>query len=255
MNDNIVVISGGFDPVHSGHIEYIKAAAEFGRVFIGLNSDAWLTRKKGKPFMSFEERLAVLSNMKNVLCVVPMDDSDGTAIDAIQQAKDMFMHSKIIFANGGDRTNINTPEMVAFKDDPRVEFMFGVGGNKKNSSSTILSDWKTERIERTWGFYEVLHIANEAESKVKRLILEPGKSISMQRHFQRAEIWFVESGDGVIYTQKDGVVEKISNLPKHSLVHIECQDWHKLSNESKEPLVIVEIQYGNYCDESDIERL
>jgi mannose-6-phosphate isomerase-like protein (cupin superfamily) len=101
----------------------------------------------------------------------------------------------------------------------------------------------------------LVHKAKEAESKVKRLIVEPGQSISMQRHFQRAEIWFVESGNGVIYTQTDGVAEKVSNLPKHALVHIECQDWHQLKNESSEPLVIVEIQYGNYCDESDIERL
>ena len=256
MNDDIVIVTGGFDPIHSGHIAYIKAARTLGRVMVGLNSDEWLQRKKGSEFMNFAERKSIVENLKDVMGVIEFDDSDNSACDAILKVRALFPKNKIIFANGGDRKSNNIPEMERFKDDHTIEFIFGVGGeDKKNSSSTILQNWKVEKTERPWGFYEVLHKAKEAESKVKRLILEPGKSISMQRHFQRAEIWFVESGNGVIYTQTDGVAEKVSNMPKHALVHIECQDWHQLKNESNEPLVIVEIQYGNYCDESDIERL
>lgn len=256
MNDKIVIVTGGFDPIHSGHIEYIKCARTYGRVMVGLNSDAWLQRKKGSEFMNFDERKSIVENLKDVMGVIEFDDSDNTACDAIRKIRALFPKNKIVFANGGDRKPDNIPEMEQFKDDPTIEFVFGVGGtDKKNSSSTILQNWKVEKTERSWGFYEVLHKSKEAESKVKRLVVEPGQCISMQRHFQRAEIWFVESGNGVIYTQTAGVAEKVSNLPKHALVHIECQDWHQLKNESSEPLVIVEIQYGNYCDESDIERL
>ena len=109
--ENIVVFTGGFDPVHSGHISCIKEARKLGRVIIGLNSDEWLTRKKGKPFMSFEERKTVLEQFKNVLCVIEFDDSNNTASDAIRQAMKMFPNNKIIFVNGGDRTENNITEI------------------------------------------------------------------------------------------------------------------------------------------------
>ena len=135
MSDNIIVFTGGFDPIHSGHIEAIKEAQKLGRVIIGLNSDEWLIRKKGKSFMPFEERKAVLDQFKNVLCVIGFDDSDNSASDAIRQAREMFPKNKVIFVNGGDRTKSNIPEMNAFLNDSMVEFHFSVGGdNKKNSS-------------------------------------------------------------------------------------------------------------------------
>ena len=65
MSQNIVVVSGGFDPVHSGHIAMINDAARFGHVVVLLNSDEWLTRKKGKPFMNYSERKNILENFKN----------------------------------------------------------------------------------------------------------------------------------------------------------------------------------------------
>lgn len=256
MNDKIVIVTGGFDPIHSGHIEYIKAAAQHGRVIIGLNSDEWLSRKKGKPFMNFEERSAILDQFKNVICVLPFDDSDNTACDVIEQAKKLFPHSDIIFANGGDRTGSNIPEMERYKNDSSVEFIFGVGGEtKKNSSSTILHDWKIERTNRDWGYYEVFYKNEDATVKVKRLVLNAGQSISMQKHFKRHEFWHVESGNGVVYTTNSGELEKVADISKHMQVIIEANDWHQLRNESEEPLSIIEIQYGNYCDESDIERL
>jgi D-beta-D-heptose 7-phosphate kinase/D-beta-D-heptose 1-phosphate adenosyltransferase len=141
----IVLVTGGFDPVHSGHIAYFKAARELGDVLIvGVNSDSWLVRKKGEPFMPLDERGAIIEEFKSVDVVIVFDDSDGTAIDAIKQVLDLYPEDEVLFANGGDRTLDNIPEMVL--ESERLHFVFGVGGeDKKNSSSWILKDYK-ERV-------------------------------------------------------------------------------------------------------------
>jgi len=141
----IVLVTGGFDPVHSGHISYIRAARDLGDVLIvGVNSDSWLVRKKGEPFMPLDERGAIIEEFKSVDVVIVFDDSDGTAIDAIKQVLELYPEDEVIFANGGDRTLDNIPEMVL--ESGRLHFVFGVGGeDKKNSSSWILKDYK-ERV-------------------------------------------------------------------------------------------------------------
>lgn len=137
----LVLITGGFDPLHSGHIEYINAAKQLGDyLFVGLNSDDWLTRKKGKPFMNWHERHIILSNIRNVDDVFAFDDNDNTAIDAIRTIRENNPDQTIIFANGGDRTKENIPEMTCGLED--IDFVFGIGGHeKKNSSSWILKKW------------------------------------------------------------------------------------------------------------------
>lgn len=138
----IVIVTGGFDPVHSGHIECFKAARSLGdKLIVGINSDNWLIRKKGRPFMPWNERSIIVEHLTMVDKVIAFNDDDNTAIDAIQLTKSLYPSDDIIFANGGDRTANNIPEMV-FDD---VEFVFGVGGDdKKNSSSWILKNWKQE---------------------------------------------------------------------------------------------------------------
>ncbi len=145
MAKKIVLVTGGFDPVHSGHISYIRAARELGDVLIvGVNSDSWLVRKKGEPFMPLDERGAIIEEFKSVDVVIVFDDSDGTAIDAIKQVLELYPEDEVLFANGGDRTLDNIPEMVV--ESERLHFVFGVGGeDKKNSSSWILKDYK-ERV-------------------------------------------------------------------------------------------------------------
>jgi D-beta-D-heptose 7-phosphate kinase/D-beta-D-heptose 1-phosphate adenosyltransferase len=140
----LVLVTGGFDPAHSGHIEYLNAAKALGDyLFVGINSDDWLARKKGKAFMPWIERYMILSNIKAVDDAFAFDDSDGTALDAIRKVREENPDHTIIFANGGDRTKENIPEMEC--GDPNVEFVFGVGGqNKKNSSSWILANWSKE---------------------------------------------------------------------------------------------------------------
>lgn len=140
--DVIVIATGGFDPIHSGHILYLAEAKKLGtKLIVGLNSDEWLTRKKGRPFMPFAEREIILSCLFMVDAVIGMKDDDGTAIDCIRCVRDVYPNNKIIFANGGDRTSLNIPEMDCGVEN--IEFFFGVGGNyKKNSSSWILKNWK-----------------------------------------------------------------------------------------------------------------
>ena len=135
-------MTGGFDPLHRGHIAYFKAARELGDVLIvGVNSDEWLDRKKGKRFMDLEDRLIVVDALKYVDGVITFSDEDNTAIEAIKTCLSEFPDAEIIFANGGDRTLDNIPEMVV--ESERLHFVFGVGGeDKKNSSSWILNRYK-----------------------------------------------------------------------------------------------------------------
>jgi D-beta-D-heptose 7-phosphate kinase/D-beta-D-heptose 1-phosphate adenosyltransferase len=253
MTDDIIVVTGGFDPVHSGHIAYIQDAFNYGRVVVGVNSDEWLVRKKGQAFMPFNERLAIISNIKNVMTAIGFDDSDGSACDAIAKVKKMFPKQKIVFANGGDRTKTNIPEMERYKDDPQVEFKFGIGGeDKKNSSSWILSEWKHPSEERQWGKFMTYYESPQA--KVKRLIIEPGKSISMQYHTKRSEFWFIESGQGILKTLAGTEEVTVKVLNKHSSYHVEVGQWHRLENNGTEDLHVIEIQYGSKCEEVDIIR-
>lgn len=137
------IVSGGFDPLHEGHIEMIKAAAEASDgVILLLNSDEWLTRKKGKNFMNFKTRAAVCSYLKNVIDVIAFDDSDNSASDGIRKAREKYPEAMLVFANGGDRTKNNIPETDVCRELD-VALCFGVGGeNKANSSSWILSNWQ-----------------------------------------------------------------------------------------------------------------
>ena len=142
MCNDVVLVTGGFDPLHSGHIAFFNEAKSLGDfLVVGINSDNWLTRKKGKPFLSFKERETIISNLRMVDLVIAFNDDDGTAQDAITKTRKLFSHNTIIFANGGDRTITNIPEMSL--DDSNLKFQFEVGGsNKRNSSSWILKKWK-----------------------------------------------------------------------------------------------------------------
>ena len=249
----IVLITGGFDPLHSGHIAYINAAKELGDIlFVGVNSDAWLTRKKGAPFMPHYERMNVVKHLKGVDYVLEFNDDDDTAKLAIKLVREMYPDDTIIFANGGDRTPENIPE--AEIKDPNLIFKFGIGGSTKaNSSSWILQEWKTPKTERPWGYYRVLH--QVPGMKVKELTVNPGQQLSMQRHFYRSELWMVSEGKCQVTMQLPGGYQMpVKTLDRHDTCKIEVTDWHQLSNPFDVPCKIVEIQYGQNCVEEDIER-
>lgn len=249
----IALITGGFDPLHSGHLAYIRAAGCLGDMLIvGVNSDRWLHKKKGRSFMPLQERLDILRAINGVDFVIDFDDADGTAKNAIKMVRQSYPQDKIIFANGGDRTDQNIPEMDI--QDDNLEFVFGVGGsNKANSSSWILEEWKAPKTVRPWGYYRVLHESSGV--KVKELTVDPGAALSMQKHKDRAEFWLVSSGRATVYTLDSSTdMDLIGRYERHEYLHISTDEWHQLINEEPNPLKIVEIQYGDRCEEDDIER-
>ena len=251
----VVLTTGGFDPLHSGHIEYFKAARELGdHLVVGLNSDAWLTRKKGRPFMPFEERAAIIKELSCVDEVIGFNDDDGTACNAIGQVLATKGSSwQLIFANGGDRKNTNTPEYKTYGLDTDVKFVFGIGGDdKKNSSSWILKAWSQPTTERAWGKYTVLDKGDGWQ--VKQLEFDVGRALSDQRHFKRSEHWHVV--DGVItmlLEDRNGVRSSHLLVPGDS-IDIPVGYWHKAVNIDNKPARVIEVWMGNELTEDDIER-
>lgn len=151
FNKKTVMISGGFDPLHVGHVQLIQAAArhglpfhtsEFNQVIVALNSDDWLRCKKGYVFMPWTERANIMISLKHVRVVTPIDDSDGTAIDAIRRNHPDY------FANGGDRTKKNVPEQPIC-NELGVEMLWGMGGEDKPQSSSWLVNKAMEQLRES----------------------------------------------------------------------------------------------------------
>jgi cytidyltransferase-like protein len=257
--ETIVIVTGGFDPLHSGHIDYFKEAKKLGdKLYVGVNSDAWLARKKGKSFMPYAERISIIKNLSMVDKVIPVinDDKFDSAGGAIfHTLSTTGSDTKIIFANGGDRDKSNIPELEEYSKYQNIEFVFGVGGDsKKNSSSWLLEEWKAPKTERSWGYYRVLY-EYDKHTKVKELAVPPGEKLSMQRHKERSEHWFVAEGSASVYTINTATDYELYGVyHQHQSLHIPQGMWHQLANESTVPLKLVEIQYGTNCVEEDIER-
>jgi len=249
----IVLVTGGFDPLHSGHIVYLKEAKRLGdKLWVGLNSDEWLSRKKGAAFLPYEERRTIVESLNMVDRIVKFNDEDGTACSAIQWVLNNTS-SDVIFANGGDRNNLTTPEYAMFKNHPQVEFRFGVGGeDKKNSSSWILDKWKTNKTERDWGYWRVLD--DKGTVKTKELVINPDMSLSDQRHNHRSEHWYVLEGQVKIDLESPQGDWQIQILNPHTTFIIKQGWWHKTTNIGSTQAHILEVQYGEKCIEEDIER-
>lgn len=253
----VVLVTGGFDPLHSGHIEYFKAARELGdELWVGLNSDEWLARKKGRHFMPWNERASIVKNLSMVDRVIRFKDADNTASDAIHKALSVGADS-IVFANGGDRVSDNTPEQHAYGTAPNIEFVFGVGGeDKKNSSSWILKDWRAPKTERAWGHYRNLYKGDGFQ--VKELVIAPHSELSMQRHKHRSETWNIVSGKAHVKMSNRTTPEDcvLHHLTIPNPVDISAGVWHQGVNDTDEPAHIIEIWKGpsELLSEDDIER-
>ena len=248
----IVVVSGGFDPLHSGHISYFNSSKSFGDyLIVALNSDDWLINKKGKSFMPINERRIIIENLSVVDEVIDFkDDSYGSCSLGLEKIKQLYPKSEIIFCNGGDRNNKNIPEMKV----KGIRFEFGVGGvDKKNSSSWILKDFKYDSEDRVWGKFYNLFV--DKNIKLKELIIDSKKGMSLQRHYKRDEVWFVSKGKCAVNhsnTSHHNIEEII--LSKEDVFHVKRKHWHQIFNPFDEPCHIIEIQYGEMTSEEDIER-
>lgn len=249
----VVICTGGFDPLTDAHVAYFEAAKALGdKLVVGVNSDEWLERKKGRAFMTQNVRRDIIKGLRAVDDVILFNDDDGSAVDAIEQVRNAYPDDEIIFANGGDRTKNNIPEMVC----QDVTFMFGVGGeNKLNSSSWLLADYedyilnKSKPItERIWGRYQVLDEITE-NIKVKLLEVDPGKSLSYQRHYLRREFWIVMDGPATV--NRGG---ELLTLEEGEAIMIDVEQWHQLINKTDKKITVFEVQFGEACIEGDIER-
>lgn len=105
-----------------------------------------------------------------------------------------------------------------------------------------------DKTERPWGYYEVI-LTEGHQTKLKQLVCMPGESLSMQRHQHRSELWYVSSGKATVELEDITV-----NLNQHDYIQIDRMEWHRLYNPYDEPCKIIEIQYGDFCEEDDIER-
>ena len=255
MSD-IVILSGGFDPTHEGHVAMFRQASEkYDKVIVGLNSDEWLARKKRKPFMSYEARKLVLQSIRYIDSVLSFDDTDGTAISLLTACMTLYPNSNLIFGNGGDRSNSRYPEWdYCQANNISIDDTLG-GDNKMNSSSALLDSWKTDSTIRDWGMWKIIHTYSPNTTKIKELVVSPKQTLSWQMHNHRAEVWFVREGTATVHysNEANNNIDKIT-LYKNDVFIIPLEKWHKLSNETKEILSIIEIQFGDDCIESDIIR-
>lgn len=248
----ISVVTGGFDPVHPGHIHCFKQAKEMSDMLVVYaNSDKWLTRKKGKPFMSQSARVAILSSLECVDFAMPLlehEDADDTACAALRNIRQLYPDSEILFVNGGDRGSENTPESVV-AEELGVTMVYGAG-EKIYSSSDFLANWSDNKTTRQWGNYNVIYDNINENIKIKVLEIEPGKAISLQTHEHRSEHWTVVQGTECRVTKGTDVTYHTT----HSHIYIPKTCLHKLENTGDDLLRIVEIQYGDYLEEDDIQR-
>jgi cytidyltransferase-like protein len=214
-----IIISGGFDPIHPGHIAMIESAAEYGEVHIVLNSDDWLSRKKGFFFQSWTDRKKILEIYTPHIHTV--DDADGTVCEALRRIKPDY------FGNGGDRGVKNTPELNTC-EEIGINPIFELGGGKYSSSSEINA---RKKVITRWGSYDV--IIDMPQLKVKMLHIAAGQKLSLQRHERRSEFFFMPNG------------EVRMNLPGV---------WHAPQAPADKELIILEVQIG-ISEEEDIERI
>lgn len=252
--DPIVVVSGGFDPTHEGHTALFNEAAKHGKVHVLLNSDDWLARKKGAALLPWATRRELLINIRAVHRVHPVEDKDDTVCQGLIDLRKKYPHTKILFANGGDRKEGNTPE-VAVCMPHKIDVLWNIGGEKKNSSSDLLSKYKHSHgirhlTTRTWGSFEIL---GEGDGWLtKTLTVWPRKNISFQKHFHREERWLILEGEGEFFSAEAG-----RWLVKPSdQIQIPVNNTHWIANPSHDKnLIILETWLGDKLEESDIERI
>jgi len=252
---NVVVLSGGFDPIHEGHIAmFEEASIKYDKVIVGINSDSWLKRKKGNNFQSLATRFAILTSIKYIDEVVIFDDSDDTAIKLIRKIKDRNIHSTLTFGNGGDRANGNFPEKdYCLNNRVLIDGYLG-GTNKVNSSSTTLNNYYSEEAIRDWGTWRVLKSYSK-HTKIKELTVSPGKRLSWQKHSKRSELWFIRKGTATVHSSFVGSRLTTINYIQDNYVLLPVNCWHCLENNTDKEISVIEIQYGEDCIETDIYRM
>ena len=143
-NKIISIVSGGFDPIHPGHIMMMKDCLKFSNyLIVGVNSNKWLINKKGNYFMDIQHRLYVVSSLNVVNEAMEFEDDDeGSANNLLIKIRNKYSNDKIIFANGGDRSDSSKILEFETAKQYNIDLKFGIGGShKESSSSDLLERW------------------------------------------------------------------------------------------------------------------
>ena len=237
-----VVVSGGFDPIHVGHLRMLKEASELApKLIVIVNSDNFLIKKKGYAFMPIAERMEIIGSFDFVDMVIESIDKDLTVCETLQKLT--IEENITIFANGGDRDNKDAISESGVCEQNNIKMKFNIGGGKIQSSSSLVEN----EVIKPWGSYKTFE--KDKGFLVKRITVAPGEILSLQSHKHRSEHWLVAAGIATV--ECDG--EK-SYLNQFDSMSIPQGSKHRLSNENKEILKVVEVQFGEILSEDDITR-
>lgn len=242
-----VAVSGGFDPVHIGHLRMLQEAKKLGdHLTVILNSDKFLNEKKQYNFMNFTERKEILLGFECVDEVIKSIDTDQTVCKTLLSlAKKKEIN---IFANGGDRKNEDDLPEKEICLENKIQMIFGIGGEKVQSSSKLIDRFLSTKKKKPWGYYENLIVENNY--LIKRLVIYPNSSLSLQYHNNREENWTILKGTGRFTIEDKQYVKDVGCSFK-----IKKQQKHRIENLENEDLIILEIQSGEDLSEDDIVRL
>ncbi len=240
--NDCVVVSGGFDPIHIGHLRMIQEAAKLAsKLIVIANSDSFLLKKKGYAFMPINERIEILEGFSGVYRAVESIDEDMTVCKTLEWLANE--ENIKCFANGGDRKNkADIPETEVCKKFG-IAMEFNVGGGKIQSSSELVSG----EVLKPWGSYNTFETGEGY--LVKRMTVLPDEILSLQSHNHRSEYWFV--AEGIATVECDAETKLLS---KYESTFIPLGAKHRLSNLGAEVLKVIEVQVGDELSEDDIIR-
>ena len=246
-----VAVSGGFDPIHIGHVRMFEEARRLGdKLVIILNNDNWLRAKKGYVFMPQKERAELLRAFPSVDRVYITDHKKLTADTSVSRA--LAKLKPAFFANGGDRKSTKDIPEAAVCKKLGIAMAFNVGkGGKVQSSSWMISAARRPAAEtrRPWGKFFGWDAGKEWY--LKTVYVAAGKRLSLQYHNHRSELWILAEGDATATIEANGKSVRVP-LIKGQVFSVPTRTLHRL--ESKRGGVIVEVALGEF-DEEDIVRL
>lgn len=253
-----VAVSGGFDPIHIGHVRMFKAAKKIGdKLVVIVNNDNWLKNKKGFVFMPERERIELIKSFPNVDRVVLTDhapnDPDRSVVRTLRKLR------PTMFANGGDRdkkdaskssSSLNPEQKLC--EELGIKVVYGVGhGGKVQSSSWMIRDAtrSVARSVRPWGEFYAWDSGKTWH--LKTINVKPNSRLSLQYHHHRSEYWILVQGDATATRVENGI-EKRTKLKVGETFTVPKQMPHRLT--SKRGGILVEVAIGRF-DEDDIVHI
>lgn len=244
------LVSGGFDPVHVGHLRMFQGAQNLSdKVILLLNNDEWLIKKKGKPFMNQDQRKEILDQFISISEVIIQTYSDKSSSEAIKDFVKNNPNKTICYCNGGDRSNIKKILEADVCKKLGVVLEFGVGGDKKVESSSQLTKNYLGNIEtRPWGSYQI--IAKNNGYQIKEINVSYGSKLSLQKHSNRSEFWQIVEGKSKIIIENNEYY-----LKEKEHIYIPENTIHRIENIGEKNLIFIEIQLGKNLNEDDIIRI